>query len=171
MLRWNWNKPLEAEKVFAFVAEQVPNIKFNVAKMLERLVPSVPGPVVDQTVRPCLLELMEDSDVDVRFYAKQALAACDRTVSSPWFLTLTRYQLTRAWHLLADALFVGVGRLPPRDKDKNAKAPLSYRVMIVSHCSGHCSLVGLDGFCVYWIYHCWWLAWPGYYTQGLFILP
>ena len=56
---------------------QVPNIKFNVAKMLERLIPLVDASVVEHTIKPCLLELNEDSDTDVRFYAKQALASCD----------------------------------------------------------------------------------------------
>ncbi len=56
---------------------QVPNIKFNVAKMLERLAPLVDSSLVDQSVRPCLKELSEDPDADVRFYAKQALVACD----------------------------------------------------------------------------------------------
>ena len=52
---------------------QVPNIRFNVAKMLERLVPLLEAQVMDQTVRPVLQELTEDPDTDVRFYASQAL--------------------------------------------------------------------------------------------------
>ena len=55
----------------------MPNIKFNVAKMLERLVPLVDASVVERTIKPCLLELHEDTDVDVRFYALQALNSCD----------------------------------------------------------------------------------------------
>ncbi len=30
-----------------------------------------------QTIKPCLTELAEDPDVDVRFYAKQALHTAD----------------------------------------------------------------------------------------------
>ncbi|KAI3811914.1 hypothetical protein L1987_16610 [Smallanthus sonchifolius] len=45
--------------------DRVPNIKFNVSK------------VVENTVRPCLVELSEDSDVDVRYFANQALLAID----------------------------------------------------------------------------------------------
>lgn len=33
--------------------------------------------MVDQTVKPCLIELLDDPDSDVRFFAKRALAACD----------------------------------------------------------------------------------------------
>ena len=54
-------------------ALQVPNIRFNVAKMLERLVPLLEAQVTDQSVRPVLQELTEDPDTDVRFYASQAL--------------------------------------------------------------------------------------------------
>jgi serine/threonine-protein phosphatase 2A regulatory subunit A len=60
----------------------VPNVKFNVAKMLEKIVPLVDPAVVDQTIRPCLTELSEDGDSDVRFYAKQAMYACDSMQAS-----------------------------------------------------------------------------------------
>ena len=61
---------------------QVPNIKFNVAKMLERLVPLVDAAVAERAIRPCLLELAEDADTDVRFFANQALAACDAVTAA-----------------------------------------------------------------------------------------
>ena len=61
---------------------QVPNIKFNVAKMLERLVPLVDAAVAERAIRPCLLELAEDPDVDVRFFAHHALAACDAVTAA-----------------------------------------------------------------------------------------
>ena len=61
---------------------QVPNIKFNVAKMLERLVPLVDASVVQKTIKPCLLELQRDSDVDVRFFAGQALGSCDAVTAA-----------------------------------------------------------------------------------------
>jgi len=60
----------------------VPNIKFNVAKMLERLVPLVDAAVAKRAIRPCLLELAEDADTDVRFFAHQALAACDAVTAA-----------------------------------------------------------------------------------------
>ena len=33
----------------------------------------LPTKVVEKTIRPCLVELGEDPDVDVRFFASQAL--------------------------------------------------------------------------------------------------
>ncbi len=56
---------------------QVPNVKFNVAKIMEKLAGLVNRNVLESTIRPVLLELCEDSDMDVRFYARQALYACD----------------------------------------------------------------------------------------------
>ncbi len=56
---------------------QVPNVKFNVAKILEKVVPLLERPVVEQSVKPVLSELCEDADMDVRFYARQALYRCD----------------------------------------------------------------------------------------------
>ncbi|THU72136.1 hypothetical protein C4D60_Mb04t08920 [Musa balbisiana] len=54
--------------VIAFSKDRVPNIKFNVAK------------VVEKTIRPCLVEVGEDPDVDVRYFAGQALQACDQQI-------------------------------------------------------------------------------------------
>ncbi|KAJ1436236.1 HEAT, type 2 [Sesbania bispinosa] len=45
--------------------DRVPNIKFNVAKVLESIFPIVDQSVVEKTIRPCLVELSEDPDVDV----------------------------------------------------------------------------------------------------------
>jgi hypothetical protein len=56
---------------------QVPNVKFNVAKMLERMAPLTDPTVVESTIKPALRELTEDGDVDVRFYAAQALYGID----------------------------------------------------------------------------------------------
>ncbi len=74
--------PAASEQPLCTPRSQVPNIRFNVAKMLERLMPLLEAQVMDQTVRPVLQELKEDSDTDVRFYAGQALAACDNRMVS-----------------------------------------------------------------------------------------
>lgn len=42
---------------------------------LSILTPSLYAQVVESTIRPCLVELSEDPDVDVRFFANQALQA------------------------------------------------------------------------------------------------
>jgi serine/threonine-protein phosphatase 2A regulatory subunit A len=47
----------------------VPNIKFNVAKLTSAFVPLVGSSVVESQIRPCLLELNSDADLDVRFFA------------------------------------------------------------------------------------------------------
>ncbi|KAJ1385294.1 HEAT, type 2 [Sesbania bispinosa] len=44
--------------------DRVPNIKFNVAKVLESIFPILDQSVVEKTIRPCLVELSEDPDVD-----------------------------------------------------------------------------------------------------------
>lgn len=38
--------------------------------------------VVEKTIRPCLVELNEDPDVDVRFFASQALQLSDQVMMS-----------------------------------------------------------------------------------------
>lgn len=62
--------------------DRVPNIKFNVAKVLQSLIPIVDQSVVEKTIRPCLIELSEDPDVDVRFFATQALQSSDQVMMS-----------------------------------------------------------------------------------------
>ncbi|XP_042496949.1 protein phosphatase PP2A regulatory subunit A-like [Macadamia integrifolia] len=62
--------------------DRVPNIKFNIAKVLQSLIPIVDHSVVEQTIRPCLVELSEDPDVDVRFFASQALQASEQVMMS-----------------------------------------------------------------------------------------
>ncbi|KAK8919201.1 hypothetical protein KSP39_PZI021073 [Platanthera zijinensis] len=58
--------------------DRVPNIKFNAAKVLQLLSSIVDSSVVEKTIRPCLAELSEDPDVDVRYFAGQALQSCDQ---------------------------------------------------------------------------------------------
>ena len=57
--------------------DKVPNVKFNVAKMLQRVTPLLDRAIIDHTIKPCLAELCDDTDMDVRFYARQALLAAD----------------------------------------------------------------------------------------------
>ncbi len=56
---------------------QVPNVKFNAAKMMAKVAPLLERQVVDRYVKPALTDLCEDKDIDVRFYAREALAACE----------------------------------------------------------------------------------------------
>ncbi|KAL9998805.1 putative armadillo-like helical protein [Helianthus debilis subsp. tardiflorus] len=61
---------------------RVANIRFNVAKVLQSFIPIVDQSVMEKTVRPCLVELAEDPDVDVRYFSKQALEAIDQVMMS-----------------------------------------------------------------------------------------
>lgn len=61
--------------------DRVANIRFNAAKVLERLAPLADTLLIDQTFKPCLQELQDDADSDVRFFARQALSACDNVTA------------------------------------------------------------------------------------------
>jgi serine/threonine-protein phosphatase 2A regulatory subunit A len=67
--------------VIASSEDKVPNIKFNVAKMLKQLIPLVDNSVWNDVIKPCLLLLCEDGDVDVRYFAKQALSSIEMASS------------------------------------------------------------------------------------------
>lgn len=58
------------------VQDRVPNVKFNAAKILQQLAALSDPPAVNQTIRPCLAELVTDKDSDVRFFAQSSLAMC-----------------------------------------------------------------------------------------------
>ncbi|KAF9164346.1 hypothetical protein DFQ26_001557 [Actinomortierella ambigua] len=60
------------------VTDPIPNIRFNVAKSIEALIPVLAQnpdtrPLVDQQLKPALVRLSEDPDNDVRFFAHRAL--------------------------------------------------------------------------------------------------
>lgn len=62
--------------VFEMAKDTVPNIRFNVAKTLQLLVPFLDGSVVQNKVKAVLVKLSEDVDKDVKFFALQALQSC-----------------------------------------------------------------------------------------------
>lgn len=62
--------------VLKLAQDPVPNIRFNVAKTLHSLIPLLDSSVVQTKIKPCLQELLKDSDRDVKFYASQALQSC-----------------------------------------------------------------------------------------------
>ncbi|KAG1410945.1 hypothetical protein G6F57_023884 [Rhizopus arrhizus] len=58
--------------------DPIPNIRFNVAKSLESLIPLLKkdpntGELVNSSVKPTLEKLCTDQDGDVRFFATRAL--------------------------------------------------------------------------------------------------
>ncbi len=67
--------------VIACSQDKVPNIKFNVAKMLKQLIPLVDTSILVETIKPCLLTLSEDTDTDVRYFARQALNSTEQVAA------------------------------------------------------------------------------------------
>lgn len=57
--------------------EQVPNIRFNVAKELRAVAPVCGASTYESQILPVLTMLIEDDDRDVRFYAEQSLNTLD----------------------------------------------------------------------------------------------
>lgn len=63
--------------LLSFSSDPVPNLRFNLAKALEQLVPHVADPAaVAGPIRGVLAVLLGDRDDDVRFYARRALTLC-----------------------------------------------------------------------------------------------
>ena len=60
-------------KVCELHKDEVANVRFNVAKTLGNMTSLVSKKHVVNTVRPALEFLQNDSDVDVSFFAKEAL--------------------------------------------------------------------------------------------------
>jgi serine/threonine-protein phosphatase 2A regulatory subunit A len=58
--------------------DPIPNIRFNVAKSLGIIMGVLKGSevkTVDEAVKPVLLKMQNDGDIDVRYFAKRSLAA------------------------------------------------------------------------------------------------
>jgi serine/threonine-protein phosphatase 2A regulatory subunit A len=63
--------------VLKLATDKVPNVRFNVAKTLQALIPLVDPSVTQTRIKPCLTKMQnEDTDRDVKFYAAQALQLC-----------------------------------------------------------------------------------------------
>jgi len=56
--------------------DSVPNIRFNVAKTLQKMVPHLDSDTLLGRVRPCLELLVQDPDNDVKIFGTKALAVC-----------------------------------------------------------------------------------------------
>lgn len=66
--------------VIALAADPIPNIKFNVAKTMEVVIGNLKKhgmtAVVNEQVKPVLLNMTKDSDGDVKYFGQRALATC-----------------------------------------------------------------------------------------------
>lgn len=61
--------------VLKLSGDKIPNVRFNAARVLEKLGPKIDKAMVKSHVRPCLDKLAADPDNDVKFYTALALAA------------------------------------------------------------------------------------------------
>ncbi|KAH8377699.1 hypothetical protein KR093_006668, partial [Drosophila rubida] len=60
--------------VLLLAADPVANVRFNVAKTLQKISPFLEASVIDAQVKPTLDKLNADTDVDVKHFAAQAIA-------------------------------------------------------------------------------------------------
>ena len=58
--------------VLNLAQDGVANVRFNVAKSLQKIAPVLDEETMQTQVKPCLTKLLSDSDVDVRFFAQEA---------------------------------------------------------------------------------------------------
>ena len=59
--------------VLGLASDPVANVRFNVAKTLQKICPVVGSSALQSQVKPCLEKLNQDSDADVKFFSIEAL--------------------------------------------------------------------------------------------------
>lgn len=60
--------------VLGLATDPVANVRFNVAKTLQKISPHLESGVIDTQVKPTLEKLNSDPDVDVKYFASEAIA-------------------------------------------------------------------------------------------------
>lgn len=60
--------------VLILASDPVANVRFNVAKTLQKISPFLDVAVIDSQVKPTLEKLNADTDVDVKHFASEAIA-------------------------------------------------------------------------------------------------
>lgn len=59
-------------------SDPIPNIRFNVAKVLGQVIPIMKkadlGKACEDAIKPLLMKMKDDEDLDVRFFALKSLA-------------------------------------------------------------------------------------------------
>lgn len=69
--------------LFAKLArDRVANVRFNVARALERLRPKLHPSTITTHAKPILRSLLDDKDRDAKFYAARAIAALDEPIGA-----------------------------------------------------------------------------------------
>jgi len=62
--------------ILAMTKDLVPNVRFVSAKILTEMLPKFDTATISKKIKPELSRLHEDVDVDVKFFAAQALTKC-----------------------------------------------------------------------------------------------
>lgn len=60
--------------VLLLATDTVANVRFNVAKTLQKISPYLEASAIDTQVKPTLEQLNGDTDVDVKHFASEAIA-------------------------------------------------------------------------------------------------
>jgi len=60
--------------VISMANDNVANVRFNVAKSLQKLTPRMEAQSTHSAIKPVLDKLITDTDVDVKYFATEALA-------------------------------------------------------------------------------------------------
>lgn len=60
--------------VMLLSTDLVANVRFNVAKTMQKITPFLEASVIDTQVKPALDQLNSDTDVDVKHFASEAIA-------------------------------------------------------------------------------------------------
>lgn len=68
-------KRLFLPTIKTLAADGVANVRFNVAKTLQKISPFLDQATIDAEVKPILEQLNGDSDVDVKYFASEAISA------------------------------------------------------------------------------------------------
>lgn len=66
-------KRLFLPTIKVLAADPVANVRFNVAKTLQKISPFLDQPAIDEHVKPILEKLNADADVDVKYFASEAI--------------------------------------------------------------------------------------------------
>jgi serine/threonine-protein phosphatase 2A regulatory subunit A len=66
-------KRLFLPTIKVLATDQVANVRFNVAKTLQKLSPFLDQATIDAEVKPILEKLNTDTDVDVKYFASEAM--------------------------------------------------------------------------------------------------
>jgi len=67
--------------VIELVPDRVANIRLNVAKTFQTIIPLVDNSVVETKIKPALSKLLEDKDRDVKYFSNIAIQYCNQKMT------------------------------------------------------------------------------------------